>query len=124
MLSATTLFNAVNLTLAVVSLLSILLIFKFVPDRRARILLIIAFILIILTGGVYSFCLKVSKMYELAFAGEMFGKAPPGSVKKVMFIRNIAQVGNVFEVAAAIIFVLVGKRFISLIGGGKTGGEA
>ncbi|MBI4832791.1 MAG: hypothetical protein HY801_14820 [Candidatus Lindowbacteria bacterium] len=123
MLTSVALFKGVNLILAVVCLLSIFLVFKFVPNKRARNLLIVAFVLIIFANGVFWFCMKVWKLYEIASGGELLGKAPPGTANKVIFIRNMAQLGNVFEAVAAILFVLVSKTFISRASG-KTGGEA
>jgi hypothetical protein len=119
MITSALVYNGVNLILAIACLVSAILAFKYIPDKRGRLLLAVAFVLIILSSGILSFCLRVAKLYELAAIGEMFHKAPPGSVEKVNFYKfTLSRVGNVLDLVGVGIMVGVSKRLVSLKGTG------
>ncbi|GAB4345732.1 MAG: hypothetical protein Kow0099_26320 [Candidatus Abyssubacteria bacterium] len=119
MITSAFVYNGVNLILAIACLVSAVLVFKYVPDRRGRLLLVLAFVLIILSSGILSFCLRIAKLYEAAFIGEMFHKAPEGSFDKVNFYKfTLSRLGNVLDLIGIGIIVGVSKRLISLRGTG------
>jgi hypothetical protein len=107
-------FNGVNIVLALTCLISLILVFKFVPDKRSRLLLAIAFVLIILAGGIFSYCVKIYALYAKAYIGELLGRVEQGTSDKVAMFKDVALLANVFELIAAGLFIGVSKRLISL----------
>ena len=125
MIPSSYVYNGVNLILGVVCLISIILAFKMIPDKRVRLFLIIAAVLIIVSGGLMSFCLNVFKMLAPAEAADFLRiNGSTDSVKKVLFFKDLSLLGNLFEVVALGLFAGIAKRLVSLKGIEETEGEA
>ncbi|UCD57413.1 MAG: hypothetical protein JSV16_16680 [Candidatus Hydrogenedentota bacterium] len=122
MVTSAFVYNGVNVVLAVACLVSIFLVFRFVPDSRARLLLMAACVLIILTGGILVFCLKVYKMLSIAYTAEAAGMET-GVLEQVILFRDLALLGSIFELVAIGLLAGASKRLISLQTGELTGEE-
>lgn len=107
-------FNGVNIILAVTCLISLILVFKFVPDKRSRLLLAIAFVLIILAGSIFSFSVRIYALYAKAYIGELVGRVEMGTSDRVAVFKDVALLANAFDLIAAGLFIGVSKRLISL----------
>lgn len=124
MITSAFVYNGVNLVLAIACLVSVLLVFRYIPDKRARVLLVVAFLLVILNGGISSVCLNVSKYFEVAYAGEALGKAPPGTFDKVNFYKyDLSRFANILELVAVGIMVIVSEKLASLRNSGQKEAE-
>ncbi|RJP67845.1 MAG: hypothetical protein C4532_13935 [Candidatus Abyssobacteria bacterium SURF_17] len=122
MINAAVVYDAVNVLLALASLVGLILLGKFIPSRRVRIVVAIALILIILTSPIYMLCMRVFKLYEVAYAGEMIGKVEKGTFAKVMRFRDIAVLGHVFEFISIALIVGASKVMLALPRAGETNG--
>jgi len=113
MISAELFYIVVNVVLAAVCVVSIVLAFKYVPDKGIRNLLIVALVLLILSGGALSFCQKIFRLYSVAYMGDMYG-VTDGAVQKVDQFRILLPIGNMFELMAIALCAFVGKKLITL----------
>ena len=115
MIPSTYVYNGVNLILGVVCLVSIILAFKAIPDKRGRLFLIVGCLLIILSGALLVFCLKVFKMYTLAWtATALRAEGKEDAFETVLMFKDLSLLGYVMEVAALGLFAGVAKRLVSL----------
>lgn len=122
MINSAMVYDAVNVILALASLVGLILLGKFIPSKRVRTMLAIALILIILASPIYMVCLRVFKLYEIAYAGEMIGKVEKGTFARVMRFRDIAVLGHVFEFVSIALIVGASKVMFALPHAGKTNG--
>jgi len=111
----------VNVVLGLVCIASIILAFKFVSDKRSRNLLIVTLVLLIISGAMLSFCQKIFRLYAVAYMGDLAG-ATEGAFEMVDQFRILLPIGNIFELAAIGLCVLVVKRLISLRTAGQSEG--
>ena len=123
MIEAEHFYVAVNVVLGLMCLVSIFLAVKYVPVNGGRNILILALVLLILSGAALSFCQYIFRFYALAHMADIATEAE-GTFEKVDKFRNLLPVGNIFEVVAIGICALVGKKMISLrVAGQSEGGE-
>ncbi len=107
-------FSGVSIILAVTCLIALILLFKFIPDKRSRLMLAFALVLVILAGAIFSYCVRIYALYAMAYIGELVGKVEQGTSDKVGVFKDVALLANVFDLVAAGLFIAVSKRLISL----------
>jgi len=123
MITSTSMYNGVNLILGVICLVSIILAFKAIPDKRVKLFLVLACVLIIFSGALLMFCLKVFKMYTLAWtASTLRVEGKEDAFEQVLMFKDLSLVGYILEVAAIGLFAGAAKRLISLKAGRETEG--
>jgi hypothetical protein len=122
MIEAQHFYVAVNVVLGLMCVVSIFFAVKYVPVNGGRNILILALVLLILSGAALSFCQYVFRFYALAHIADIATKAE-GTFESVDRFKNLLPVGNIFEVLAIGICALVGKKMISLRVAGQEGGE-
>lgn len=121
MISAERFYIVMNVVLGLIFVASIILAPRFIPDKRARNLLIVALVLLILSGGALAFCQKIFRLYELAYMGDSSG-ATEGAMETIDRIRMLVPISNLFELVAIGLCVFVGKRLIFLRSEGQPEG--
>ena len=112
MISSELMFNGVNVVLAVACLVSLFLVSKFVPDKRARVLLIVAAILIILSAPALTIALKIYKITPVAMLGDAT-RVTDGAAKTTTSFRYLSLLGSLFELIAIILFAAAARRLFS-----------
>jgi hypothetical protein len=123
MITSAAVYNSVSAILALASVISIILAFKFIPDKRARNLMIIGLVLILLTSLFMPFCLKIFKLQSIVYSAEAAGKVEKGTLEKIYRFKDLATIGAVMELLAIVLLVGVTKRRIALAIAGQKGEE-
>jgi hypothetical protein len=124
MIAAQEFYIAVNVVLGLMCVVSIFLAVKHVPVNGGRNILILALVLLILSGAALSFCQFIFRFYALAYMADVATEAE-GTLEKVKRFSILLPIGNILEVVAIGICALVGKKMISLrVAGQSEGGEA
>jgi hypothetical protein len=95
-----------------VSIIVIILSFKHLEDKRIRRLFITALILLVLSAGILSVCLKIYKLGALAYIGQITGVAE-GAYDTVKVFRYFALIGVFFELLCVALLAMVSKMVIS-----------
>ncbi len=113
MITGENVYFSVNTVLALTGIVSIVLAFKLIPDKRSRNLLILAFLLITVVGILMPICLKIYRMAPLASISDTM-KRSEGLTQKVARFQDLAMLGYVFEVVAVGVFMSVARKFVSL----------
>lgn len=123
MISGAFTYDAVNIVLAVTGLLSLFLVVRLLPDKNAKLLLVIALIMVILSGVILLVAMRMYKYSIIVFAAEELGKVEAGTVARWENLCDIFLVGNVFELVVVALFVSISKRLASLRNGAAMGEE-
>ena len=121
MIQAQQFYVAVNVVLGLMCVVSIFLAVKYVPVNGGRNILILALVLLILSGAALSFCQFIFRFYALAYMADLATEAE-GTFESVDRFRFLLPVGNILEVVAICLCALVGKKMISLRVAGQEGG--
>ena len=80
--------------------------------QRSKKVFITALILLILSTGILSFCLKIYKMGALAYIGQTVG-GMEGVYDKVKNFRFYGLVGTIFELISVVLLTAVSAKMIS-----------
>jgi hypothetical protein len=112
MISGDFLYNGMNLLLAAVALMCIFLAPKLLGAGGARRKLVGACILLILSGAIFSVSLRMFRLSTLAYFGEAVQRAEAGTYQMTDNFKNIALVGNVFDLAAVILLAGVSRSLL------------
>ncbi len=123
MLTAKNIYIAVNVVLGVACLVSIFLAPKFVPDKKLRVMLIVALVAMILAGSSLTVCQKFFRLYALAHVGDLVG-ATQGAFERLDKLRILSPIGSLLELTAVGLLTFVGRGLISLrVGEQSEGGS-
>lgn len=114
-------YNGVHAVLALACLIAIFLTPKYVSDKGSRILLIVAFVLIIIIAGVQPYCLKYLKLAPVIQLGEGFRKIEEGTFEKVLMLSNFGIFANLLEVLGLAFILTVARKAIKSAGGDQAG---
>lgn len=114
MLTSATVYNGVNIILAATCLVALVLLFRFVRDKKTRWFLAVAFVLLILTSGIFSVSLSIFKLSSAAYTGEAVGQVEKGTFESVDRFKYYALVGNILELISIGLLTVACKRLLSV----------
>jgi hypothetical protein len=123
MISGDFVYHGMNTLLAIVALLSIFLLPKLFSDSGARRKLIGSFALLILTGVIFSLCLKYFRLLPFVYAGAGLGKINPLALTVVDSLKYVVVAGNVLEFLAVLMLASVTRSLLKSTGAGEAGRE-
>jgi len=112
MITGSNVFYGVNAILAVASVVLIILTSKSIQNQRSKKVFIAALVLLILSAGILSFCLKIYKMGALAYIGQTVG-GMEGVYDKVKNFRFYALAGTILELVSVVLLTVVSAKMIS-----------
>jgi hypothetical protein len=127
MVSAQSFYIGVNVVLGLMCVVSIFLAVKHVPVNGGRNMLILALVLLILSGAALSFCQYIFRFFALAHMADLAANeagSEDGTFAKIEKFGHLQTIGTIFEIVAICICAVVGRKMIALRVGGKSeGGE-
>jgi len=122
MIGAEQFYIAINVIIGVACLVSIFLAIRYVPANGGRGMLILALVLLIISGAIMSFCQHIFRLYSVAHMADLSTGAE--HFKEVDIFRNLLPLGNILEVVAIGLFALVARKMVSLgVAAQAEGGE-
>ena len=113
MITSGPLYDGVHAVLGVASLIAIFFSFRLIQGGRARTLLTIALILIIVSAAIMPVCLRIYKLHAVVYTGEAVGEVEEGTLETIYRFKDLAHIGTVLELLAIILLAGVSKRLLA-----------
>jgi hypothetical protein len=112
MISGMYFYYWVNGLIALAALASAFLLPRLLNEGGSKLKVVAASVLLILSGVIFSVSLRIFKLAEIAYAGEGLGRAKEGTYAFVSSFKDIALVGNIFELLAIILLASLARALM------------